>query len=817
MDSKNILKTYIFAFFVLEIGLFGAEKTLFVDTSGKISYYYRNFIAMANSAGFKTKYKNFYSFISSPKFEKFKTVFFVIEDKQFLENLNNGLVKNGIESLKSFVNEGGKNLALFFPTDTKVEKINEFTNLIGINQNQELKPILDSFSATALRRDGFKGRLFGTTLIKKTSEIDFESKNFNHKHYDVLFRKNIKEEEKDKVEPIAITLPLKRDLSKVVQIIFPLGLCFKDEKLKNIYLIANLADYMFCDIVENFRSNPIDFAIRDERLKASLLVLKDFNNIVSKKSLSVNSNVINIDKVINKEDNSQVINKKLINKEELLEKKIGLPTKITKEFILSEKNKYDKKVRERLAGSTKYSWIFENQLLCGFSDPGDFFMTEAAPVLKDTPATENNGKDNSANTGENTGVNNSENSGKSENIGKIENQDKKAEGPVVRSPMERGMDFIYDSGINIAWFEFGPEGYLSKLSKADPNLIVGNIKRMYGQMKKVFDEKNNFKDNEKSGLFMPKRQLPKFFIGTNITTNYRSNPVNATTKDFFGKEYTKVPCPLDFDNFWKPELIDVFDSLIQKLSGKDESGKNNETLENNEVLEKNETLKNNENIKIDGILLDFEMYHAQDQASDYTDYMDFSDYTWQLYAKKAKNNALLEYKTVEERTKYLAKNKLFNDYFNFLISEARSIGMKIKKFFNQKLPNAIIAAYAPTLPSSWFYRGMLAGLSSEKEPVLFLTFGTDFYSHADWLEKQGIYLIHGSVILLSKFEKSEDTKLINDMLKYQNFVWLNRISRMVHPVDKRSGQWWELEVSKMPTEDLAKEIRKAIENKGKKN
>jgi hypothetical protein len=122
------------------------------------------------------------------------------------------------------------------------------------------------------------------------------------------------------------------------------------------------------------------------------------------------------------------------------------------------------------------------------------------------------------------------------------------------------------------------------------------------------------------------------------------------------------------------------------------------------------------------------------------------------------------------------------------------------------MPDLLIAVYLPTLPTSWFYRGILRGLSSQDEPLVTATFNTDFYSHAQWLADHNIHLIHGTPILLSKIQCAQDFSLITKFLQYHDFVWYNRPSRMVYR--NRKGKWWSTEASDLDAHILAKEVGK---------
>lgn len=674
------IRSGIFAFMATLCMSMHAEhqQALILESSGKGAHDYRNFRALAHSVGFETTFHDFYSCLNNVKFQKCQTIFLFI-DNFVLKNTKHSLVKNYIKSIGDYVASGDKNLALFFQPTLPALAITEFLHLLGIELASDLKDPLTSFVSTTLRHDIHKGKLFGTTLINKTT-----------KKLEKYKQQNITDQATGDL--LAFTLPdTGITLSPEIEQTMPLAFCFQDHQAHNTYLIANSSDFSMSELAENFFANPLEFEVRQERLLAAQRTLQAWHTLVTEQSFTPPSQL------------------------PLLE----LPQKLTKKFNFARKQEYEKKMHSTLKESPDYEWLVNRPLLCAWLEPDDYFMPEPEGT---TP-----------------------------------------------TALERGMDFLYESGITLAWFEFNPELMLSTITQKDPEPFLKKVTTLSTALNKRFSD--------------GKHSQPKFFVGTDITTNYRSNPVAIAAKDFFGTAYTKIPCPLDFDGFWKPELLDVFDSLIEKLA---------------------------KEVVIDGIFLDFEMYHAQDQASGYSDFMDFSDLSWKLYATKTKNNNLLTLVSVDSRTQYLAEHNLFDSYFSVLTQEARRIGTLIRTHITQKLPHALLAVYATTLPSGWFYRGMMAGLSTPERPLIMATFNTDVYSHATWLTKQGIHLIHGTAVMLSKLEKAADTKIISDLLQYQYFTWLNRPSRMIYPQEKRKTEWWASEASSLPAQELARAIYQEV-------
>lgn len=341
---------------------------------------------------------------------------------------------------------------------------------------------------------------------------------------------------------------------------------------------------------------------------------------------------------------------------------------------------------------------------------------------------------------------------------------------VEQLALKRGVQIIYDAQFNLVWFECIPEWYLSPhgLRKDQKEAYITRMKTLGRELAAFFATHQ-----------MP---LPKIFLGLNLTSNFKSHPVANPVQSISGTSYTKIPSPFDIGQFWKPELLDMVEAFIV-------------------------TFKNW--LPIDGIFFDFEMYHAQDQTGSYTDLMDFSHLAWKTYCTYTKNRKASQISTVKNRLDYLQQHKKFTDYFTILEQASRDLGIGIKRHLRHLLPNVIFAAYAPTLPSSWFYRGIMSGLSSPSEPLILATFNTDYASHYAWLTQHHIYLIHGTAIMLSKLQMPSDFNLITTQLTHHDFVWYNRPSRMIYQYDhdELAQVWWAIEATPAPSRKTMRGIR----------
>ncbi len=340
------------------------------------------------------------------------------------------------------------------------------------------------------------------------------------------------------------------------------------------------------------------------------------------------------------------------------------------------------------------------------------------------------------------------------------------ESVVEEYALDTGMNFLYDASFNLWWVTYLPEYYLVPQG------------RFRHQEEEFIKQTDIITEAIPQYALQKNKKIPKNFVGLNLTSNFKHNPVQHAVSDVYGNTYSQIPCPLDWDNFWYKEVVEPFNLFADLAAG----------------------------LPIDGVCLDFEMYHAQTQASTYDDIVDFSDYAWQLYCRSVNTIAATKHPTVAHRVAYLAHEKKFTQYFKILEKEAEKIGTKLKKAFRTNHPQLLIAAYAPTLPNSWFYRGLLRGLSSAQEPIIYATFNTDYYSHHNWLTAQGIHLLHGSALMLSKFKNKQSFDLIAYTKSHHYFVWYNHPSRMVYGYTQQEldhNNWWGIEGSPLSAPELA--------------
>ena len=274
-------------------------------------------------------------------------------------------------------------------------------------------------------------------------------------------------------------------------------------------------------------------------------------------------------------------------------------------------------------------------------------------------------------------------------------------------------------------------------------------------------------------------------VNFDITTNFKNATIVNTAYDFYGKEHTSVPAPLDYKNLWLPELIAPFDAFVELWA---------------------RNLGNE--IPLIGIFLDLQMYHAQDKddATLYNNLLDFSDHSWHIYCLDNNNETLYQVNNANDRIKYLCENNKIEEYFACLQKAAYQLGKMIREHLHTRIPNLHIGVYQGAgLPEDWFHLGFLAGLSTPKNPIILATFNNNAYSHMEYLCDNGIYCFHIPSMLMSKFQEEADFELIQERRKYHDGIWFSRFSHIVKDLVKDTD-WWRLEASLLPKDVIINQL-----------
>lgn len=292
------------------------------------------------------------------------------------------------------------------------------------------------------------------------------------------------------------------------------------------------------------------------------------------------------------------------------------------------------------------------------------------------------------------------------------------------------IDAVLEARLDYLWLSIAPNMYYSPcaLKQDKKEEFLKTLARFTALLRQQSEHSKN--------------PIPHLLIGFEIANNlYGENlPLNCA-RDIYGLVYDDVPNPLD-EQFWKNEI---------ELSLKN-------------FMNDYQDASISNGIPMSGVVLDLEMYCRKPSST--------GSFLSTMVDSSLSENS---YKT----------------YFDKAQQRAEKIGNNIKKTVQKIIPNAFIGCYAPSLSSSWFYLNFYKGLSSYKNPLVLYTFNTISVPHKQWLAAQGVPTKHASVLMLSKFEKPDDLKIIGQVVDGHNGVWFNRFSRIIDDYEKEA--WFALE------------------------
>jgi hypothetical protein len=273
-----------------------------------------------------------------------------------------------------------------------------------------------------------------------------------------------------------------------------------------------------------------------------------------------------------------------------------------------------------------------------------------------------------------------------------------------------------------------------------------------------------------------KLPLPHIYIGFEITNNLRAPHVPRYAMDLYENSYEDTPVPID-QAFWEQEITKPFAHLVK--------------------LWQDRKLSNG--VPLSGVVLDLEMYLRKKSAS-FTSMMTFDGLSFQRFVRQLR----LPWGTValRDRPLLLMKHSKTAAYYTFLEQEAEKIGTFLKKSFERVVPTCKVMCYKPSIKTSWFYNGLIKGLtgclSANKTrtpggigtPVQLLTFNSEYMAHKPWFDEQKLPVTHSCVFMLSKIRDASNFDWVSQLLMRHGSIWFNKFSRTVGPLPANPGDRW---------------------------
>ncbi len=310
---------------------------------------------------------------------------------------------------------------------------------------------------------------------------------------------------------------------------------------------------------------------------------------------------------------------------------------------------------------------------------------------------------------------------------------------------------------------------------ANPHEYFSPIGRYADRKERYLATLQTFTKCLREGYSAAQVPLPHLYIGFEITNNVRAPQLSRYAMDLYENAYEDIPVPID-KHFWEQEITKPFRVLVKLWQDPQFS----------------------HNVPISGVVLDLEMYLRKKSPS-FTSMMTFDALSFQRFVRQLR----LPWGTValRDRPLLLMKHSKAASYYRFLEQEAEKIGTFLKKSFEHVVPQCNVMCYKPSIKTSWFYNGLIKGLTGclsnphhrlagAIKPVQLLTFNSEYMAHKPWFDQQDLPVTHSCVLMLSKIRDVSSFDWVSQLLMRHGSVWLNKFSRTIGPLPVNPNDRW---------------------------
>lgn len=322
---------------------------------------------------------------------------------------------------------------------------------------------------------------------------------------------------------------------------------------------------------------------------------------------------------------------------------------------------------------------------------------------------------------------------------------------------------IITAGLDSLWVTANPQEHFSPIGR------YASRNEQYLTMLKTFTK------CLVDGYQAAQLPLPRVYIGIEITNNLGApNLPTRYAMDLYENAYEDLPVPID-QSFWEQEVTAPFAQLAKLWQDSAFS----------------------HGVPLGGVVLDLEMYLRKKSPS-FTSMMTFDGLSFQRFVRQLS----LPWGTValRDRPLLLMKHNKVATYYSFLEREAEKIGTFLKKSFERAVPACRVMCYKPNIKTSWFYTGLVKGLTgalsgnknqpkNTMSPVQLLTFNSEFMAHKSWFDEQNLPVTHSCVFMLSKV-RDENFDWLSQLLMRNGSIWFNKFSRTVGQLPLNPGDRW---------------------------
>ncbi len=195
---------------------------------------------------------------------------------------------------------------------------------------------------------------------------------------------------------------------------------------------------------------------------------------------------------------------------------------------------------------------------------------------------------------------------------------------------------------------------------------------------------------------------------------------------------------------------------------------------------------------VKGATVDYEMY-GYEPIIFYPEAIGFEDVAYHAFLRSADGYVdakLLDeaaFVRAEQRYPWLRDHGLLDTYFLLLENESEKLGRMIRQRIHAINPNFIFGAYQAGLPYSWFYRGLIRGLSTPQMPMLWMAFQGQSAREVDLLWGRGQHMLVAAPLMLGLHPVADWRQAMLAGRRDQDGYWLNRYNWLVDDAQGRKS------------------------------
>jgi len=140
-----------------------------------------------------------------------------------------------------------------------------------------------------------------------------------------------------------------------------------------------------------------------------------------------------------------------------------------------------------------------------------------------------------------------------------------------------------------------------------------------------------------------------------------------------------------------------------------------------------------------------------------------------------------------QRYVWLRDRGLLRVFFLLLENESEKLGRLIRERIHAINPDFIFGAYQGALPDTWFYRGIIRGLSTPEMPMIWMSFQVLSAADVDRFWSRGCHILSATALMLGTFPVREYPAAMAAGRWFHDGYWINRYNWLVDDAQGRKS------------------------------